>query len=205
MMNYPSMHSKANIWRFLRWAVFLLAGATASLPALPQQAAPAVRTDLEQAIQLAIQHNHALKAAENTIQQSEAEEITGAIRPNPMLTADSLFIPFSAPEGQSYGSAINTITEFDVAFGYTFERGNKRQARIAAAKDSTAVTRSQVKDNERTLSYNVAQQFEGVLLAKADLDFANQDLASFQQTVDISSSQYKAGAISEGDLLTIKL
>jgi cobalt-zinc-cadmium efflux system outer membrane protein len=44
-----------------------------------------------------------------------------------------------------------------------------------------------------------------VLLAQADLDFANQDLKSFQQTVDLSSNQYRAGAISEGDLLKIKL
>ena len=100
---------------------------------------------------------------------------------------------------------MDNITEFDLGFTYTFERGHKRQARINAAKDATAVTRSQVKDNERSLTFNVAQQFVNVLLAKADLDFANQDLASFQRTVDLSTHQQKAGAISEGDLLKIKL
>jgi len=205
MMNHNSMRSRADHRGFLGAAIFLLGWTAASMAARAQQAPPVSRIDLEQAIQLAIQHNHALKAAQNTIQQSEAQEITAALRPNPLLTYDDLFIPFSAPEGQSYGSALNTITEFDLGFGYTFERGGKRKARMEAAKDVTAVTRSQVKDNERALTYNVAQQFVGVLLAKADLDFANQDLASFQQTVDISASQYQAGAISEGDLLKIKL
>jgi cobalt-zinc-cadmium efflux system outer membrane protein len=51
----------------------------------------------------------------------------------------------------------------------------------------------------------VAQQFVGILLAKSTLQFANQDLASYQQTVNLSSEQYRAGAISEGDLLKIKL
>jgi cobalt-zinc-cadmium efflux system outer membrane protein len=190
--------------RFLPTAVLLLTFTALSRASNAQQSSPHMRIDLEQAIQLAIAHNHALKAAENTIQQSQAEEITAAIRPNPVFTYDDLYVPIFSPS-QLNGSTLDNITEFDLGFSYTFERGHKRQARIAAAKDATAVTRSEVKDNERTLTFGVAQQFVSVLLAKADLDFANQDLASFQQTVDLSTSQYKAGAISEGDLLKIKL
>ena len=51
----------------------------------------------------------------------------------------------------------------------TFERGKKRQARLAAAQDQTAVTRYQVADAERTLSLAVAQQFINVLLAESNL------------------------------------
>jgi len=204
MMNHNSKRSTAKHPGVLSAAIFLLGWAAGNISASAQQAPPLGRIDLEQAIQLAIKHNHALKAAENTIQQSEAEEITAAIRPNPVFTYDDLYVPIFSP-GQLNTSTLDNITEFDLGFTYTFERGHKRQARINAAKDATAVTRSQVKDNERSLTYNVAQQFVNVLLAKADLDFANQDLASFQQTVDLSTHQQKAGAISEGDLLKIKL
>jgi cobalt-zinc-cadmium efflux system outer membrane protein len=62
-----------------------------------------------------------------------------------------------------------------------------------------------VADNERTLTFNVASQFISVLLAQADLDLAEKDLASFQQTVDISQASFQAGSMSEGDLLKIKL
>jgi cobalt-zinc-cadmium efflux system outer membrane protein len=189
---------------FLNAAILLLGWTAGSMAVSAQQAPPAARIDLEQAIQLAIKHNHALRAAQNTIQQSEAEETTAAIRPNPVFTYDDLYVPIFSPN-QLSGSTLDNITEFDLGFTYTFERGHKRQARIDAAKDATAVTRSQVKDNERSLTFNVAQQFVNVLQAKADLELANQDLASFQQTVDISTSQYKAGATSEGDLLKIKL
>jgi len=204
MMNHNSKRSTAKHPGVLSAAIFLLGWAAGNISASAQQAPPLGRIDLEQAIQLAIKHNHALKAAENTIQQSEAEETTAAIRPNPVFTYDDLYVPIFSP-GQLNTSTLDNITEFDLGFTYTFERGHKRQARINAAKDATAVTRSQVKDNERSLTYNVAQQFVNVLLAKADLDFANQDLASFQQTVDLSTHQQKAGAISEGDLLKIKL
>jgi len=174
--------------------------APATKPAMP---APAMKIDLEQAIQLAIQHNHALQAARTQIEQSQAQEITAAIRPNPVFTYDDLFVPLNPSQFNS--TNLNTITEFDVGLGYTWERGHKRPARIQAARDQTAVTQSQVADNERALTFNVAQQFIGVLLAKSNLDFARQDLSSFQQTVDISQARYKAGDISEGDLLKITL
>jgi cobalt-zinc-cadmium efflux system outer membrane protein len=204
MMNHDSTRSKAKHRGGLSVAIFLLGWTAGSMAASAQQAPPLARVDLEQAIQLAIKHNHALKAAENTIQQSEAQEITAAIRPNPVFTYDDLYVPIFSP-GQLNTSTLDNITEFDLGFSYIFERGHKRQARINAAKDATAVTRSQVKDNERGLTSNVAQQFIGILLAKANLQLANEDLASFQQTVDLSTSQYQAGATSEGDLLKIKL
>jgi len=204
MMNRNSTCATVS-WRgLLGAAMFLLGWTGGTAGAKAQQAPPLSRIDIEQAVQLAVKHNHALKAAENTVLQSEAEETTAAIRPNPVFTYDDLYVPLFSPS-QLNGSTLDNITEFDMGLSYTFERGHKRQARINATKDATAVTRSQVKDNERGLTYNVAQQFVGVLLAKADLDFANQDLASFQQTVDLSSTQFKAGAISEGDLLKIKL
>lgn len=160
-----------------------------------------VRITLDQAIDLAIAHNHALKATQTQILQSQAQEITAALRPNPALTMDSLFIPI---EPQNFNSnIIANVTEFDAGVSYLFERGGKRHRRIEAARDATAQTRYQVSDAERTLIFNTAQQFIAAQLAESNLDLANQDLASFQQTVDIAKAQYQAGAISEGDLLKI--
>jgi len=181
--------------------LILALGATAAWAG--QAPAPAVKVDLDQAVQLALQHNHNLLAARSGIQQSQAEEVTAAIRPNPVFTYDDLYVPITPNDFTSQN--INQVTEFDLGAAFTWERGHKRDARIAAAKDVTNVTRSQVFDNERTLTFDVAQQFIDVLLAKSTLGFARQDLDSFQHTVDISMSEYKAGAISEGDYLKIKL
>jgi cobalt-zinc-cadmium efflux system outer membrane protein len=167
------------------------------------QSASAVRIDLDQAIRLALAHNHALKAAQSQIQQSQAEEITAAIRPNPVFTYDDLFLPITP--GDLNSTTLNNITEFDVSAAFTWERGHKRAARVEAAKDETMVTRSQVYDNERTLTFDVAQQFINLLLAKSTLDFAKQDLDSFQKTVGISEAQYHAGRMSEVYYLKIHL
>jgi cobalt-zinc-cadmium efflux system outer membrane protein len=51
----------------------------------------------------------------------------------------------------------------------------------------------------------VAQQFINVLQAESTLRFAQDALKSYQETVNISEQRYKAGDISEADLLKIKL
>jgi cobalt-zinc-cadmium efflux system outer membrane protein len=159
---------------------------------------------LDQAIDLALAHNHSIKAAQTLILQNQAQEITANLRPNPTLGADSQFVPFFSPQDFS-GDNLNQTQQFDLGIGYLFERGHKRQRRLQAARDQTAVTRAQVTDAERTLAFNVGQQFVSVLLAESTLRFALQDLQSFQQTVDIGEAQLKAGSISEGDYLKIKL
>jgi cobalt-zinc-cadmium efflux system outer membrane protein len=159
---------------------------------------------LDQAIDLALLHNHSIKATRTLILQNQAQEITANLRPNPTLGADSQFVPLFSPQDFS-GDNLNQTQQFDVGISYLFERGRKRQRRLQAAQDQTAVTRAQVTDAERTLAFNVGQQFVSVLLAESTLQFALQDLQSFQKTVDIGAAQLKAGSISEGDYLKISL
>jgi outer membrane protein, heavy metal efflux system len=165
---------------------------------------PSARIPIEEAIRLALQHNHALQAARTTILQNQAQETTANLRPNPVLSWDAQFLPIFQPR-QFSADYINNQAQFDLGLGYTFELGKKRQHRLQAAKDQTAATRSTVADNERQLIFNLSQQFVSVLLAQSTIDFTQQDLDSFQKTVDISETRYKAGDMSEGDLLKIKL
>ena len=163
-----------------------------------------VRISLDEAIQIALQHNHSLLAARTTIQQSQASETTANLRPNPTLFADWEYLPLFSPSSQN-SQYLQGSTEADLGLGYLIERGKKRQHRLQAAKDITAQTRSLVADNERGLSFNVASLFVNVQLAESTLELAEQDLTSFQQTVNLSEIRYKAGAISEDDYLKIKL
>lgn len=186
-------------------ALVILIGPPVSAQQAPAQAPPPpVRVSLEEAIALAIQHNHSLQAARTTILQNQAQEITANLRPNPVLMGDSLFLPIFQPSNFT-SDYINNNAQFDLGVSYLFERGKKRQHRLAAARAATAVTTAQVSDNERTLTLNIASQFIAALLAQANLDLAQTNLASFQQTVDISQASFQAGAMSEGDLLKIKL
>jgi outer membrane protein, heavy metal efflux system len=194
-------------WRFVVpvFAVSLAGlacSARAAAQTLPGQGP--VKITLDEAIQLALAHNHALLAARSTIQQSEAQEITANLRPDPVLLGDAQFLPVFNWD-QANANYFDTAAQFDLGISYLFERGKKRQHRLRAAKDQTAVTRSQVADNERTLTFQVASLFTNAQLAESTLDLAQQDLKSFRNTVDISQERYRAGDISEDDLLKIKL
>jgi cobalt-zinc-cadmium efflux system outer membrane protein len=183
------------------------AGAQQSPASAAQSQSPAgssARISLDDAIRLALLHNHALLALRTTIQQSLAEEITANLRPNPTLGLDAQFLPIFQPNKLD-ADYLDQSAQFDAGIGYLFERGKKRQHRLQAAKDQTSVVRSLVTDNERQLVFNVSQQFVDVLLAESTLEFAQQDLDSFQKTVDISKERFRAGDMSEGDFLKIKL
>jgi len=121
-----------------------------------------------------------------------------------VVLGDSQFLPFFEPSNFT-ADYLQNSAQFDVGLSYLFERGGKRRARLVAAQDQTAVTTAQVADNERTLTFNVASQFIAALLAQSNLDFAQQDLASFQQTVSVSQASFNAGGMSQGDLLKIQL
>src|SRR5262245_9141408 len=162
------------------------------------------KVTLDEALRLALEHNHALLALRSTVLQSQAQEITANLRPNPVLAWDAQFLPIFQPD-QFSSDYLDNNAQFDAGVSYLFERGKKRQHRLQAAKDATAVVRSQVSDSERQLVFNVAQQFINVLLAESTLSFTQQDLESFQKTVDISEARFHAGDMSEGDLLKIKL
>ncbi len=201
----------------------LLIGCTAlvyaaSAPIVRAQSAVAsqgpVKITLDDAIQLALKHNHNLLAAQTTIQQDEALETQANLRPNPSLFSDWEYLPLGSPSdqnprvyppGEPLSQYLHDNTEADLGLSYLFERGKKRQHRLQAAKDVTAQARSLVADNERTLTFNVASQFFNVQLAESTLELAERDVKSFQQTVDVSEITYKAGSMSEDDYLKIEL
>jgi len=170
----------------------------------PAQNPASVTVSLDDAIQMALRHSHNLLAARTTIQQSEAEEITANLRPNPVILSDWQFLPIFQP-GQFSADYLDNTAQFDLGVSYLFERGKKRQHRLRAAKDITAQTRSLVADSERGLAFSVASGFINVELAESTLALAQQDLQSFQNTIEIAQARYNAGDIGESDLLKIKL
>lgn len=172
-----------------------------------------IRITMDEAIQLALQHNHNLLAARTAIEQSKDQEITANFRPNPVLFADWEYLPLGSPAkqnpdlytGVSTPSYLQNNSEGDIGLSYLIERGKKRQARYQAAKDQTAVTTSLVYDNERQLTFAVANLFVNVELAESTLELAELDLQSFTKTVQIGKVSYDAGGISEDDYLKMQL
>src|SRR3979411_1441542 len=149
-----------------RTVMFLLI-AILFTPSAETQTQGPIRITLDEAIQLALQHNHNLLAARTTIQQSQAGETTANMRPNPAVFADWEYLPLThSAQNSQY---LHDSTEGDLGLSYLLERGRKRTHRLQAAKDITAQTISLVADDERNLTFGVATLFVNVQLAKSTL------------------------------------
>jgi outer membrane protein TolC len=104
----------------------LLLGAAASATAQ----APVVKLTLEEAVSLARAVNPSVRAKEFEVEAVGANEITAALRPNPVAT-------FLA---EQFGSGSAALTQYTFNVGQPIELGGKRQRRIDSAKAATKVT-----------------------------------------------------------------
>src|SRR6202142_2443836 len=129
-------HLRINVLAVLTWLLLLVCSVEAQTPAL---------ITLDQAIDLALAHNHALKATRTLVLQNQAQEITANLRPNPTLNFDSQFLPVFAPSNFNSDN-LSAVQQFDAGIGYLFEGGHKRKRGLQAARDQTAITIAQVLD-----------------------------------------------------------
>jgi outer membrane protein, heavy metal efflux system len=129
--------------------------------------------------------NPTLRAQAQSIESSRAGEVTAGLRPNPTFQNDTT------------SATIGIYQEFEVA--------GKRRARLESARLATSISRTDVADARRTLVFNLRQAFVAALLAKSDLEFANNNLADYQKVVDLNRLMLQQGAIARADFLRIEL
>jgi cobalt-zinc-cadmium efflux system outer membrane protein len=178
-------------------------GRAQARPAQASAQSPAILT-LDEATRLALERNQSLRAQRLAIDQAKANEITAAIKPNPVFSSTNEDFPIFSPSDLTLQN-LRTNQEFTDSVTYTIERGGKRMDRVAVARDNTDMTVKTIADNERQLRFQVAQAFITVLLARSNLDFARADLKDFAQVVEINQRRMNAGDISEADYLKIAL
>ena len=77
----------------------------------------------DQAIELALKNSPALRAARTQIDQNRAQEVTAGLRPNPVLSGDSQFMPIFHPSLFTTETVIE-LQQFDLGFGYLIERAS---------------------------------------------------------------------------------
>ena len=174
-------------------------------PAPPAKAATPVATDrisLDDAIRLALQHNHALQAIRTIILQNQAQEITANLRPNPNvgILIDQID-PFNG--GPGHGPFAYLLTSGNVS--YLWERDHKRGLRLESAQKATAIATSGQADLERNLIFNLRGAFVQALQGKAILDLAKENLAYYDHVLDVNRERYKAGGIAQVDLKRLDL
>lgn len=145
--------------------------------------------------------NPTLKAAEENVTETRAQEITAYLRPNPDATfgIDQLE-PFVANPYRPFSQALPLAS-----FSYLHERKHKRELRLEAAKQGTAIAESQLQDQRRTLLFSLRNAYVQLLQAKAILAQAKDNLAQYDKVIEVNRDRQKAGDIAQVDLDRIEL
>ncbi len=146
--------------------------------------------------------NPTLKAAQFSIDESRAAEITAYLRPNPdigfstdgtqLTRFQGVYRPFAG-------------TQFGPNISYTHERQQKRELRRDQAKESTDIAESTYLDQSRSLLFNLQSAFVNVLQAKAVLQNAQENLAYWDRELGIMRTRYQAGDLAQVDLSRLEL
>ena len=146
--------------------------------------------------------NPTLLAAQTSIDEARANEITAYLRPNPdfTLTADGTQL---APSQGTYRPFSGT--DLSPAISYLHEREHKRELRRDTARQSTQIAESAYQDQARNLLFTLRSAFVQVLQAKAVLDNAKQNLAYWDRELGVNRQRFQAGDLAEVDLDRLEL
>ena len=146
--------------------------------------------------------NPTLKAAQLSIDESRAEEITQYLRPNPdfSLSADGLQISKNNGVWRPFNGVVETPS-----FSYLHERKNKRELRLETQQWSTKIAATSYLDQERGLVFNLRSAFVQLLQAKAVLDNARENLAYWDRELGVERLRLTVGDLAQLDLNRLEL
>jgi cobalt-zinc-cadmium efflux system outer membrane protein len=161
--------------------------------ALPPPAPPpATPVTMQQAVEFTLAHNPALLSAQQNLLSMKGQEVEAGLRVNPVFDFSGSDVSLSTtnPAGPYFYSA---------SLARLFERGQKRRWRLDSARATTAQTEAQYHDQIRQTTLQVRQNFTNLLLAKAALKLAQDNLTSFRHELQINRDRFDAGDIGKLD------
>ena len=187
-----------------RVGAMLLWLAVPATAAAQTPAAPAARVSMADAVRMALEHNHQLASQRLNVDISRADEITAALKPNPVFSSVNSSFPVFSPSQLTFSNAAHNQNYVE-SLSYLFERGGKRDKRTLVARDTTDVVAKTAVDAERQLIFQTQQAFINVLLAKSTLDLAREDLKNFSDVVELNRQRMIAGDLAEAEFAKISL
>jgi cobalt-zinc-cadmium efflux system outer membrane protein len=156
---------------------------------------------LEKAIEVFLDRNVEVIAARARIDRARAEQIAAGIRANPTLTLSAENLGFHTPPN----AGINSFREFIATYIDVVELGGKRQRRQDVAQEMLSVAELNFQNGLREGTGEVRQSYAEALLARHEVEIAIEDRQTFEQLLRFNTARFDEGAISEGDLLKVRL
>ncbi|GGG90525.1 TolC family protein [Silvibacterium dinghuense] len=160
-------------------------------------ASPVTPMTMQQVVDVAKSKNPNLLSAEQNLLSVKAQEIQAGVRQNPTFAIAGQDVTLDANSSNPY--------TYSAQVSRLFERGQKRRWRLDSARSTTDQTRDQYALQEQQTILAVKQAFTNLVLAKASLKLAQDNLKDYQHELDINETRYKAGDIGKLDYERLEL
>jgi outer membrane protein, heavy metal efflux system len=157
---------------------------------------------LSEAVRRTRQNHSLLVAAKQREAMFEGELLEAGLRLNPTFTVSTENVPLDPPEG---GFGFRRTMDWFAYFSQTFERGNKRELRTAAAERAVEVARIETEALERQLVYEVKVAYQQAAAVREHIELLRENLNQLGQLVKLNEVRVNAGYTAEGDLIKVRL
>jgi outer membrane protein, heavy metal efflux system len=160
---------------------------------------PNAPVTLDRVVQRYIQNNLDLQVARYRLERTRADQIAARLRPNPGLTLGAEKFRLSGP------TPFDTLYEVTTIYTETIELGGKRRLRERAADLTVSTAEAQFADTMRRGVAVVKRLYYEALLARYNVEVANENSATFADLLRLNQVRFEEGAIPEVDLIKVRL
>ncbi len=156
-----------------------------------------IAVSLEEAEHLALTRNRDLRFAQRNIEVAAAETLNAAASPNPTLSfSTSHFDPKTRPTTIFKSTPAEDVIHLDKIF----ERGNKRELRMARADSEFTATRLDFDDALRQIRFNVRSAWFDLKQTERHTELSSIIAQQSERILDLARRRYRAGDLSGADL-----
>ncbi|MBI1760847.1 MAG: TolC family protein [Acidobacteria bacterium] len=184
--------------------ILLQARGQAQTPAPPPAPASSIprKLNLADAENLLVQRNLAVLAAKYQIEAGRAGRLLAGYKPNPVLTVGLEQVPFYSPLAGSFPRFFKTNSDaganpvYTVRLDKVWERGSKRELRLAQADAQLKANEAQMLDAMRVQLYQLRQAFTQAALARENLRLAESTQQQYEQTERLTVAKVELGDLA---------
>jgi len=164
---------------------------------------------LIQAEQLFSKNNREILAAKRAVEGSEVDTLAAGQKPNPVLSMGISSFNLNRKQGNTNPSGSNSLTDktldSSLQLSQLFERGNKRELRLASAENAVRASKLDFKDTFRQQKMVLKSAYYDLLLAQEAEKIQQNNVALYEKSLQAADLRLKAGDISATDVARIRV
>jgi cobalt-zinc-cadmium efflux system outer membrane protein len=159
--------------------------------------------------QLFKQNNRELLAAQRAVEASQTNTLSAGQKPNPVLSFGVSSIDLNRNRGNVNANKstgiLNDTYNSSVQISQLFERGDKRNLRIASAETAVKAAKFDFKDTLRQQQLALKSAYYDLLLAQDSVLIQQTNVELYEKTLQAADVRLKAGDIAPSDVTRIRI